>query len=416
MKTKAVRMYGKNDLRLEEFELPPLKTDEILAKIVTDSICMSTYKAALQGSDHKRVPSDIDSQPIIVGHEFCGEIVEVGSHWANEFQPGAKFVMQTALNHKGSMDAPGFSFPYVGGDATYIIIPSVVMELGNLINFESDCFYLGSLVEPMSCIIGAYHASYHTRPGCYVHQMGIKEGGSMALLAACGPMGLGAIDYALNCDRRPSVLVVTDIDSERLDRASSIYTVEKAAQLGVKLTYVNTAKLNNPVSALKEYAPDGFDDVFVLAPVPAVIEQGDDLLGKDGCLNFFAGPTDRGLSAKFNFYNVHYSATHIVGTSGGNTDDMKEAVLLVNKGRIDPSSMITHVSGLNSVIDTTLNLPRIAGGKKLVYAQVDMPMTALSDIGKLADINPLYKDLDEIIRQHNGLWSPEAEKCLLGYK
>lgn len=80
MKTKAVRMYGKNDLRLEEFELPSLKTDEILAKIVTDSICMSTYKAALQGSDHKRVPSDIDSHPIIVGHEFCGEIVEVGPH------------------------------------------------------------------------------------------------------------------------------------------------------------------------------------------------------------------------------------------------------------------------------------------------------------------------------------------------
>lgn len=416
MKTKAVRMYGKNDLRLEEFELPSLKTDEMLAKIVTDSICMSTYKAALQGADHKRVPSDINSRPIIVGHEFCGEIVEVGPHWAKEFQPGTKFVMQTALNYKGSMEAPGFSFPYVGGDATYITIPSVVMELGNLINFESDCYYLGSLVEPMSCIIGAFHASYHTRPGSYVHQMGIKEGGSMALLASCGPMGLGAIDYALHSDRRPSALVVTDIDSERLDRASSIYTVEKAAQLGVKLTYVNTAKLSKPVSVLKEYAPDGFDDVFVFAPVPAVIEQGDGILGKDGCLNFFAGPTDRGLSAKINFYNVHYNATHIVGTSGGNTDDMKEAVQLVNEGRLDPSSMITHVGGLNSVIETTLNLPRIAGGKKLVYTQVDMPMTALSDIGKLADINPLYKDLDEIIRQHNGLWSPEAEKCLLGYK
>ena len=37
MKTKAVRLYGKNDLRLEEFELPPIKEDEILAKVMDDS-------------------------------------------------------------------------------------------------------------------------------------------------------------------------------------------------------------------------------------------------------------------------------------------------------------------------------------------------------------------------------------------
>ena len=46
MKTKAVRMYGKEDLRLEEFELPEIKEDEILVKVMSDSICMSTYKLA----------------------------------------------------------------------------------------------------------------------------------------------------------------------------------------------------------------------------------------------------------------------------------------------------------------------------------------------------------------------------------
>ena len=54
MKTKAVRLYGKGDLRLEEFELPKIKEEEILAKVVSDSICMSSYKAAKQGADHKR--------------------------------------------------------------------------------------------------------------------------------------------------------------------------------------------------------------------------------------------------------------------------------------------------------------------------------------------------------------------------
>ena len=50
MKTKAVRLYGKEDIRLEEFELPAIQDDEILASVVSDSICMSTFKAVEQGA------------------------------------------------------------------------------------------------------------------------------------------------------------------------------------------------------------------------------------------------------------------------------------------------------------------------------------------------------------------------------
>ncbi|MBO5066797.1 MAG: alcohol dehydrogenase catalytic domain-containing protein, partial [Clostridia bacterium] len=86
MKTKAVRLYGKSDLRLEEFELPAIKDNEILARVVSDSICMSSYKAAIQGEDHKRVPTDIATNPVIIGHEFCGDIVEVGAKWQHKFK------------------------------------------------------------------------------------------------------------------------------------------------------------------------------------------------------------------------------------------------------------------------------------------------------------------------------------------
>ncbi|MBP5274403.1 MAG: alcohol dehydrogenase catalytic domain-containing protein, partial [Abditibacteriota bacterium] len=109
MKTKAVRIYGKNDLRLEEFELPAIGEDEILAKVVSDSICMSSYKAAIQGADHKRVPDNVAENPTIIGHEFCGEIIEVGKKWQGKFTPGSKFSIQPALGYKGSLDAPGYS-------------------------------------------------------------------------------------------------------------------------------------------------------------------------------------------------------------------------------------------------------------------------------------------------------------------
>ena len=68
MKTKGVRLYDAMDLRLEEFELPEIKENEVLMKVVTDSICASTYKAVKQGTNHKRVPPDIAEKPIIIGH------------------------------------------------------------------------------------------------------------------------------------------------------------------------------------------------------------------------------------------------------------------------------------------------------------------------------------------------------------
>ena len=80
--------------------------------------------------------------------------------------------------------------------------------------------------------------NYHTKFGSYVHEMGIKEGGKMALLAGVGPMGLGTIDYALHASRKPALLVVTDIDPVRLARAEALFTIEEAKKQGVELHYV----------------------------------------------------------------------------------------------------------------------------------------------------------------------------------
>lgn len=417
MKTKAIRLYGEKDLRLEEFDLPEIREDEILAKIISDSICMSSYKAASQGTRHKRIPANVAEAPIIIGHEFCGEIVQVGTQWARQFKAGDKFSIQPALNDPdgpvGILSAPGYSYRYIGGAAQYIVIPAAVMKYNSLLPFHGEAFYHGSLAEPMSCIVGGYHANYHTTPGSYVHSMGIVEGGATAILAGVGPMGLGAIDYAIHADRKPALLVVTDIDNARLARAASIFTVEAAAAQGVKLVYVNTAEPGKGVDYLKSLTPagEGFNDVFVYAPVRPVVEQADKLLAFDGCLNFFAGPTDPTFKAEFNFYNVHYAATHVVGTSGGNTDDMRESLQMMAEDRLNPSVMITHIGGLDAVIDTTLHLPEIPGGKKLIYTGIRMPLTALSDLAASQD--PVCQALAGIVAKHNGLWSPAAEKYLL---
>lgn len=416
MKTKAVRLYGKHDLRLEEFDLPEIKEDEILAKIMSDSICMSSYKAAEQGADHKRVPNDVATNPIIIGHEFCGEFVKVGSKWAEKYKVGAKFSIQPALNDpEQPYSAAGYSFRNIGGAATYVVIPDNYIKRGLVLNYTGDAFYFGSLSEPMSCIVGGFHVNYHTTPGSYVHEMGIREGGNMALLAGVGPMGLGAIDYAIHCSRKPGLLVVTDIDETRLTRAASIYTVGEAAKNGVRLLYVNTSKYEDVPAYLRSLTEDnkGYDDVYVYAPVKPVVEQADRILGQDGCLNFFAGPTNTAFSAELNFYNVHYIATHIAGNSGGNTDDMIESLELMSNGKIDPSSMITHIGGLDAAPEATLNLPSIPGGKKLIYTQISLPLIAIADFRKMGETDPLFAKLADITLANNGLWCGEAERFLL---
>jgi threonine dehydrogenase-like Zn-dependent dehydrogenase len=414
MKTKAVRIYGKKDLRLEEFDLPELKDDEILAHVISDSICMSSHKAALQGAEHKRVPDDVHINPTIIGHEFSGIILEVGKKWQHSFKPGQKFSIQPAMSKMGTLDAPGYSYRFIGGDATHVIIPSIVMEADCLLPYDGEAFFPASLSEPMSCIVGAFHASYHVPPGTYIHEMGIRNGGKMAILAGVGPMGLGAIDYALHQERKPSLLVVTDIDDNRLARAACIFTPEHAEKEGVKLLYVNTGKMNDPVKYMRELSGGtGFDDVFIFAPVKPVIEQGDAILGFDGCLNFFAGPTNPEFKAELNFYNVHYAFTHIVGTSGGNTDDMRESLILMGKGKINPAIMITHVGGLDAVVETTLNLPQIPGGKKLIYTNISMPLVSLYKLGELGKTDPFYAGLHEIVSKNDYIWSLEAEKYLL---
>jgi len=421
VETYAIRIYGENDLRLEKFELPDLNPNEILIEIFTNSICLSSYKAAKQGARHKRIPENVSEAPTIIGHELGGVILEVGEKHKDKWQAGQKCTIQTAINYEygpvGILSAPGYSYQYIGGNATKVIVPKDVLLMDCLLEYSGDAYYKASLAEPMSCIIGAANAQYHLKVGCYNHINGIIEGGNTSILGGTGPMGLGAISYLVNGPRKPGLLVVTDISEERLARAKDFFSVEYAKSKGVTLVYINPNKENVIESIRGLSGGKMMNDVFVFAPVKSVVEQGQQLLGFEGTINFFAGPTDFKFSANFNFYNVHYNYHKVVGTSGGNTDDMKEALKLMSDGTIDPSFMISHVGGLNAGIETILNLPHIPGEKKLIYTHIRMPLTAISDFERLSKkegpLKELYTGLASIVKDNNNLWCTEAEQYLI---
>jgi threonine dehydrogenase-like Zn-dependent dehydrogenase len=307
------------------------------------------------------------------------------------------------------MQTVGYSFGEIGGVSTYSIVYDHIIENGYLMKIESDSYFNGSLIEPASCVIRGYKASLHLDDNLMPYT-NIKPNGKVAILAGCGPMGLVAIDIALHGDVKPSMVVVTDISEERLNRAKQLFSPEQAKKDGIDLIFSSSSDKDE---LLEFTGSSGYDDVFVYAPVSAVVELADEILGFDGCLNFFAGPLDKKFSANFNFYNVHYAQHHIAGTSGSTTDDMRDIIRFIGEKRINPAVMITHIGGIDAAIDTTLHLPEIPGGKKLIYTHINLPLTAIGDFEELGKTDKRFEILDDIVKKNNGLWCARAEKYLL---
>lgn len=439
MNARAWRLYGAKDARLEDVELEGAGEDGVVVEIVTNTICLSDYKALSLGTGHKRVPKDIATNPIMFGHEVSGIVREVGAKWAGQFSVGQRVCIQPAFNIPGhELETMGYAWHSIGGETTCVYLPSIVMEMGCLLPYDGEAYFKCSLAEPISCIVSAFRTNYHHPFGSHVHEMGIEDGGTMLLMAGCGAMGLGCIDIACRSpEKRPRRLVVTDVDDARLARAARMFglcpnTVRTSGLVaagrvnGVEVSFVNTKDVADPVAHLKALNRDapsdaanptstggGYDDIFLFAAVPALITQCSDLLAFGGCLNFFAGPTDQKLSAPFNFYNIHYMNHHIVANSGGDVKDMSDSVDWIGKGYLHPEVMITHVGGLDSAFQATLDLTKVPGGKRLVYTHVNMPMTAIADFAEKGKSDPFYAELDRLCSANSGLWCKEAEDYLL---
>ena len=411
MKTKAVRLYGASDIRLEEFELPEISPREVLIHVVTDSLCASTYKAVKQGTAHKRVPPDVAEKPVIIGHEMCGDIIKVGDELKDKWKVGQKIVIQPALKLESGYD-PGYSYQYIGGSATYAVVPEIVLERNCMIPFEGDSYFKGSLVESVGCVLRGYKGFYHTDYSNYVRTDGAKKRGRLAILGGAGPMGIAAVELALEYADVAQV-VVTDLDAKRLEYAAAKSSPENAAKHGCELIYLNTSEIENVAEKLIEISEGGFDDVFVMVPVPALFNMAEKICREDGCVNFFAGPPVHDLQGSLNLYRVHYDGIHVVGTAGSIPADTVETIKIIEDNMINPGAIVSHILGLGAVVDSIFAMEKPGGAKKVCYTGLDLPMVALEDFEELGRTDPLYRELDKIVKANGGLWCREAEEYLL---
>ena len=405
MKTKAIRLHGANDIRLEEFDLPQITADEVLIRVVSDSVCASTYKAIRQGASHKRVPDNVAENPVIIGHEMCGEIVEVGENLKNDWQIGQKVVIQPALKLQSGFD-PGYSYPYIGGNTLYAVVPKVVLERGCLLPYDGDSYFAGSLAEALGCCIRGFKGFYHTDYTTYKRTDGAKKKGRIAILGGAGPMGIGCVELAIGY-ADVSQVVVTDINQERLDYAEKMCQTDA----DIDLQFVNTSDADY----LIEISDGGFDDVFVMVPVPELFSTAEKICREDGCVNFFAGPPIHDMPGSLNLYRVHYDGIHVVGTAGSIPEDMTDVLQLIEENKINAGALVSHILGMKAVPDTLYAMEKPNGAKKVCYNELDIPLIAIADLEKYANTDEMYAVLAQIVKKNGGLWCAEAEKYLLAH-
>jgi threonine dehydrogenase-like Zn-dependent dehydrogenase len=265
--------------------------------------------------------------------------------------------------------------------------------------------FSGKIERAVSVDVGRVHYDGHRYVGPKVNDRNeIKGGGTCWFIGAAGPMGQMHVQRALSLPNPPKRIVGTDRQAGRIaalvDRFGPV-----AKERGVELLTFNIRQDGMP--DLDALAPDGFDDIVVMVPDIAAIEQAFPYLAEDGVMNVFAGVA-RGTTAAIDVTDIVRKNVRIVGTSGSTIHDMRTVLEKTEGGALDTGASLAAVGGLEAFRDglAAVKDSRFPG-KTVIFPHVpDLPLTALPD---LAAVRP-----NVFAKLRDGkFWTREAEEELL---
>jgi len=234
----------------------------------------------------------------------------------------------------------------------------------------------------------------------------LKGGGRTWFVGAGGPMGRMHVQRAIEFSDPPASLLCTDVSDMRLDDLCTSFSAQ-AEEKGIEFICMNP--LNEADAEAKRFAfdPPGFDDIVVLAPIPAVIAEAYNHLAPGGVMNVFAGVA-RGTMVSLDASDFYLRDTRVIGHSASLMSDFQLVLEKTDSGELSPNrslaaigSLSAAVAGLQAVKDAAL------AGKVVIYPNIkEMPLTTLAE---LKDKMPsVYDKLNE--RQE---WTNEAEEEFL---
>ena len=219
-------------------------------------------------------------------------------------------------------------------------------------------------------------------------------------------MGRMHVQHAIETTNPPGLIVCSDVSDERLKDLDDSYSAEAQAK-GIKWLSVNPTKKETYEKTMGQFKPEGFDDIIMLAPIPAVISDAARWLGKKAVMNIFAGVA-RGIMAQLDLNDAIQKDFRVIGHSASSIEDMLTMLNEVESGQLSTNRSVAAVGSLEAVKDGLQALMDATyPGKVVIFPNIKpLPLTSIQDLRiSFPDVFAKLKD--------GKIWTKEAEQAFL---
>jgi len=331
------------NLEKREVPTPTLEPGDVLLRVGALTLCGSDVRV-FTGEKTGGV-----QWPTVLGHEFSGEVVQVGSaaddHLLGTHNAVIPWVFCGACppcrrgqsNLCPNVEIFGYQLP--GGMSEYVRIPRRAVENGSLVPVSSDMpAPVAALSEPAACV-------FHGHLRCRLNV------GSSVLILGGGPIGTLHTKFAFRAGA--SRVLVSEPDAERAARIR-----------GLGAVVVDPIETDVVVAARELTDGEGVDASIVCIGIPQLAATAIASTRPGGVVNLFAGFGHRGVG-ELDLNAIHYNQLDVVGNVDATVSEFYTAARLIAAGEIEVESMISHTFPLAQAHEA-LEVARSGRGMKVV--------------------------------------------------
>ena len=345
MNMRVARLYGKNDLRVEDIPVPDINDDEILVRVKAAALCGTDYRMYSNGA------AGVDEKnPLVLCHEFAGVIEKTGGR-VDAYKAGQRvsvapnigcgvcdFCVSGNSHHCTSLVALGVHMD--GGFAEFVKIPKPAVQLGNVTVLDDKVsFEAAAANEAFACAYNAYER-YTVFPG------------DVVLIIGAGAIGLMHAKLAKMSGA--SKIILNDISESRLAECKKLEPS------------IITAKDDLLERVMEETNGKGANVVITACSVASVQQDALTYAGIDGRVNFFGGLPKGKENVELDTNIIHYKQLILTGTTRSSLWHYRKTLNFIATGVVNIDPLITHNYKLDEIKTALDNLANAVGLKHVI--------------------------------------------------
>lgn len=326
---RAARLYGKEDLRIEEMPVPGVGPGEVLLRVKAAAVCGTDIRMYRNGA-RGATPGN----PLVLGHEVSGIVEEVGPD-VSGYSAGMPVAVAPNMgcgvcdqcvsgNTQLCASYRAFGINIPGGFAPFMKIPREAVSQGNLAPIpEGADFVSAALVEPLACVYNAFQ------------RIAIVPGDTVLVIGA-GPIGLMHAKVAFMAGA--AKVYMNDLSAERLSLCQKVEPAIIALESAGLKDRLRVLTAGRGVSVCITAAPSADAQVLAL-----------EVVGVNGRVMFFGGLPEGKSTVPLDTNLVHYKQITITGTSRQSLIQYRQTLALVASRRLVVKDLVTMSTPLEEI-------------------------------------------------------------------